>query len=127
MEPIPRVHSDTKIHFVLGNFQSSTTKNEILRFARSECTDQCNAQTNDSVDMKLFDVILSDMMPNASGNRDTDHIRSIELAQEALDFSLEYLKSASSPISRSDRQASGSISGGSFLCKYYQGQPHDNH
>jgi 23S rRNA (uridine2552-2'-O)-methyltransferase len=38
-----------------------------------------------------FDVILSDMAPNMSGIRHIDSIRSIHLAETALEYALEYI------------------------------------
>ena len=39
-----------------------------------------------------FDVILSDMAPNTTGHRDTDHLRSIDLCNIVLQRSVELLK-----------------------------------
>jgi 23S rRNA (uridine2552-2'-O)-methyltransferase len=50
------------------------------------------------------DVVLSDMAANATGHRQTDHLRIIGLAQAAAQFAREVLGS-----------------GGSFLCKVLQG------
>ncbi len=41
------------------------------------------------IDKPLVDVVLSDMAPNATGNRDTDHPRIIKLVEQALQFSVE--------------------------------------
>lgn len=40
----------------------------------------------------LFDVVLSDMAPNTTGHRDTDHLRSIDLCNIVLQRSVELLK-----------------------------------
>jgi 23S rRNA (uridine2552-2'-O)-methyltransferase len=50
------------------------------------------------------DVVLSDMAANATGHRQTDHLRIMALAEAAAEFAREVL----------DR-------GGSFLCKVLQG------
>ena len=50
------------------------------------------------------DVVLSDMLMNTMGHRNTDHVRSIELCHAALDFAVENL-----------------IHGGIFLGKFLQG------
>lgn len=52
-----------------------------------------------------FDVILSDMLHNATGQRELDHFKSLDLCQSVLSFSHRFL-----------------APGGSLLCKYYQGQ-----
>eukprot|EP00002_Diphylleia_rotans_P016911 TRINITY_DN3287_c0_g1_i1.p1 TRINITY_DN3287_c0_g1~~TRINITY_DN3287_c0_g1_i1.p1 ORF type:complete len:223 (+),score=37.78 TRINITY_DN3287_c0_g1_i1:46-714(+) len=50
------------------------------------------------------DVVLSDMAPNTSGIPSLDHIRSVALCEEALEFAKQNLKV-----------------GGVFLCKVFQG------
>ena len=50
------------------------------------------------------DVILSDMAANATGHRQTDHLRIMALAEAAVDFAREVL-----------------AQGGAFLCKVLQG------
>jgi 23S rRNA (uridine2552-2'-O)-methyltransferase len=50
------------------------------------------------------DVVLSDMAPNTTGHRQTDHIRIIGLVEMAYEFALEILKP-----------------NGVFLCKVFQG------
>ena len=50
------------------------------------------------------DVVLSDMAPNATGHRQTDHIRIMDLAEAGYDFACEILKP-----------------GGVFLYKVFQG------
>ena len=53
---------------------------------------------------KTADVVLSDMAANATGHRQTDHLRTMALAEAAADFAREVLGP-----------------GGSFLCKVLQG------
>jgi 23S rRNA (uridine2552-2'-O)-methyltransferase len=50
------------------------------------------------------DVVLSDMAANATGHRQTDHLRIMALAEAAADFAREVLNK-----------------GGAFLCKVLQG------
>jgi 23S rRNA (uridine2552-2'-O)-methyltransferase len=50
------------------------------------------------------DVVLSDMAPATSGHRETDHLRSVALAEAALDFARAVLRP-----------------GGAFVCKLFQG------
>ena len=50
------------------------------------------------------DVVLSDMAANATGHRQTDHLRIMALAEAAVDFAREVL-----------------APGGAFLCKVLQG------
>lgn len=39
-----------------------------------------------------FDLVMSDMAPSTTGNKFTDHTRSMELARAALDFSIRFLR-----------------------------------
>jgi 23S rRNA (uridine2552-2'-O)-methyltransferase len=50
------------------------------------------------------DVVLSDMAPNTTGHRDTDHLRIIALVEAAYDFAVQVLKP-----------------GGAFVAKVRQG------
>lgn len=50
------------------------------------------------------DLVLSDMAPNSSGHRQTDHIRIVGLVEAAADFAVETLKP-----------------GGAFVAKAFQG------
>jgi len=50
------------------------------------------------------DLILSDMAPNTTGHRETDHLRIVGLIDAAIDFTLDSLKP-----------------GGSFVAKAFQG------
>lgn len=52
-----------------------------------------------------FDVVISDMAPATSGNRFTDHMRSIELCQRALTVAESVLRP-----------------GGHFVCKIFEGE-----
>lgn len=50
------------------------------------------------------DLVMSDMAPNTTGHRETDHLRILAMAEAALSFAIEVLKP-----------------GGAFLCKVRQG------
>lgn len=50
------------------------------------------------------DIVLSDMAPNTTGHKKTDHIRIIALAETAYDFAKDVLNP-----------------GGAFVCKVFQG------
>lgn len=76
--------------FIQGDFNSEETQTAIER-ALGEG--------------QLFDVILSDMLHNATGQRDLDHFKSMALCHSVLAFSGKFLSM-----------------GGSMLCKYYQGE-----
>lgn len=52
-----------------------------------------------------YDVITSDMAPDTTGNRFTDHVRSIELCRRAYEVSAALLKP-----------------GGTFICKVFEGE-----
>lgn len=50
------------------------------------------------------DFVMSDLAPETTGHRETDHIRSMMLANIAIDFALKSLKTK-----------------GNFICKFFQG------
>lgn len=52
-----------------------------------------------------FDVVISDMAPSTTGQRDTDAARSLQLCEAALDAAKRLLKP-----------------GGGFVCKIFQGE-----
>lgn len=56
-------------------------------------------------DGRPFDVVVSDMAPATSGNRFTDHMRSIELCKRALAVAQSVLRP-----------------GGHFVCKVFEGE-----
>ena len=85
MKPIPGVD------FVMMDFLDAEAPNRLKAMLRRE--------ENDTAD-----VVLSDMAANATGHRQTDHLRTMALAEAAADFSREVLSA-----------------GGSFLCKVLQG------
>lgn len=57
-----------------------------------------------------YDVVLSDMAPNTTGNRRTDKIRSMEVFMRALDIATRLL-----------RPASAETPGGAFVGKLFMG------
>ena len=58
----------------------------------------------DEIGGEKYDVIMSDMAANTTGNKDIDHLRTSALVEEAFNFSLKVLKH-----------------GGSFIAKVFQG------
>lgn len=67
-------------------------------------------QLEERLDGQKVDLVLSDMAPNMSGVALADQIRSMDLAELALDFSRQWLKP-----------------GGSFLIKLFQGAGFDDY
>ena len=76
MKPIANVD------FILGNFQDETIKNEILK----------------KISDKRFDLIVSDISPNKTGNSITDQYHFFQIADEILEFSKKALKSKGSLV-----------------------------
>lgn len=68
------------------------------------------SQLEARLDNQKVDLVLSDMAPNMSGVALADQIRSMDLAELALDFSKQWLKP-----------------GGSFLIKLFQGTGFDDY
>lgn len=58
----------------------------------------------DEIGGEKYDVIMSDMAANTTGNKDIDHLRTSALVEEAFNFSLKVLKH-----------------GGVFIAKVFQG------
>lgn len=58
----------------------------------------------DNIGGEKYDVVMSDMAANTTGNKDIDHIRTANLVEEAFNFSLKILKE-----------------GGTFIAKVFQG------
>ncbi|HAG52782.1 MAG TPA: 23S rRNA methyltransferase [Alphaproteobacteria bacterium] len=81
IEPIENVN------FVQGDFTTQETFDEVM----GHCP-------------RGVDLVLSDMAPETTGHRETDHIRSMMLANIAIDFALKALKP-----------------GGTFVAKFFQG------
>lgn len=78
MEPIHGVE------FIQQDFLASGARNIILKKSGFE----------------KYDVVMSDMAANTTGDRKTDHLRTANLVEGALDFALEILKINGSFISK---------------------------
>jgi len=76
MKPIANVD------FILGDFQDEIIKNEILK----------------KISDKKFDLIVSDISPNKTGNSITDQYHFFQIADEILEFSKKALKSKGSLV-----------------------------
>ena len=74
MDPIANVD------FILGDFQDKTIKNEIFN----------------KISDKKFDLIVSDISPNKTGNSITDQYHFFQIASEILEFSKKALRSKGS-------------------------------
>lgn len=75
--------------FLQGDFNDEAIQNKMLEFLPENCQ---------------VDLVLSDMAPNLSGIKDYDQVRSIRLAEHALNFAKRVLRV-----------------GGNFLIKLFQG------
>jgi 23S rRNA (uridine2552-2'-O)-methyltransferase len=71
----------------------------VMDFMADDAPDRIKAMAGGPVDL-----VMSDMAPNTTGHRETDHIRILAMAEAALHFAVEVLKP-----------------GGAFLCKVRQG------
>ena len=76
MEPI------NNVDFILGDIQDETIKNKILN----------------KISDKKFDLIVSDISPNKTGNSITDQYHFFQIADEILEFSKKALKSKGSLV-----------------------------
>mmetsp|Transcript_25511 Transcript_25511/g.72201 ORF Transcript_25511/g.72201 Transcript_25511/m.72201 type:complete len:224 (+) Transcript_25511:123-794(+) len=70
IEPLPGAA------FVQGDFQDPAVRQQILERAGGGAVD----------------LVLSDMAPNTTGNADADHLRQIDLAEDAFSTALELLR-----------------------------------
>ena len=70
------VDSINNVKFIKGDFTEDDTKKQVTKL----------------LDNKKADIILSDMAPAASGDKQLDHARLINLSEEALGFCIQYLK-----------------------------------
>lgn len=59
---------------------------------------------DEALEGRAVDVVVSDMAPNTTGSRSADHLRIMQLVEEALVFALRHLKP-----------------GGHFACKLFMG------
>ena len=81
-----------EVHFIQGDFTQQECLDTLLKYMQHVAIDQ-------------FDLVLSDMAPNTSGVKMVDQYQSIHLAEQALDFCIDHLKT-----------------GGDFLVKVFEGQ-----
>ena len=72
----------TNVDFILGDFQNESIQNEILN----------------KLSGKRFDLIVSDISPNKTGNSITDQYHFFQIADEILEFSKKALKSKGSLV-----------------------------
>lgn len=79
------------VHFIQGDFLHEVTRERIM--------DACQ----DTVP----NILMSDMAPNLSGHHDMDHIKSVGLVREALNFAKMILSPGKSTV---------------FLAKVFQGR-----
>jgi 23S rRNA (uridine2552-2'-O)-methyltransferase len=75
-----------------------------VEFLRLDFLDEAAPQRLKSMLSGKADVVLSDMAANATGHRQTDHLRIMALAEVAAQFAREVL-----------------AEGGTFVCKVLQG------
>lgn len=79
-------------HFISGDFTSSSVQKEIIKELSKHNSSR-------------FDLIVSDMLHNTTGNREMDHFKSMSLVQSVISFALD---SRLSPK-------------GAVLCKFLRG------
>jgi len=75
--------------FVKGDMNLDSTRENILH----------------AIDGSEVDVVLSDMSPSTTGEKETNHVRIMQLADEALSFAESVLRN-----------------GGTFCCKIFSGR-----
>lgn len=94
MEPIPTdADGNDGAYFIQGNFKAPKVRDELRDIAKTL-----------TGDVRLANVVLSDMLMNTTGHAATDHLKSMNLCYDVLEFSKEFLQP-----------------GGNLLCKYFQG------
>ena len=70
-------------------FATPLEESKIL--SNKDFTDQeTQSELLEILNNQLFDIVLSDMAPNATGNKKFDHERSARLAFQVRDFTLKY-------------------------------------
>lgn len=72
------------VKFIKQDFLANNAKNIIMK----------------NSDINKFDVVMSDMAANTTGDKKTDHIRTLNLVEEALGFSITVLKPNGTFISK---------------------------
>lgn len=94
MEPIPtNALNNSGAHFIQGDFNDPKVR-ELVN-ALSTMNGDGRRQAN---------VVLSDMLQNTTGHASTDHLKSMNICYNVLEFTQEYL-----------------CPGGHLLCKFFQG------
>lgn len=94
MEPIPADADGNEVaYFIQGNFNALKVRDELRNISRTS-----------TGEVRLANVLLSDMLMNTTGHSATDHLKSMNLCYDVLEFSKEFLQP-----------------GGNLLCKYLQG------
>lgn len=72
-----------------------------VKFVKQDfLADDAKAIIMENSNVSKFDVIMSDMAANTTGDKKTDHIRTLNLVEEALDFSVTVLKPNGTFISK---------------------------
>eukprot|EP00511_Aplanochytrium_stocchinoi_P008729 CAMPEP_0204856296 /NCGR_PEP_ID=MMETSP1347-20130617/18130_1 /ASSEMBLY_ACC=CAM_ASM_000690 /TAXON_ID=215587 /ORGANISM="Aplanochytrium stocchinoi, Strain GSBS06" /LENGTH=211 /DNA_ID=CAMNT_0052002889 /DNA_START=56 /DNA_END=694 /DNA_ORIENTATION=+ len=107
---VSRTHSDKQFHSQPAVIMNDLLPVEFVSGSKFVQGDFSDRETREGI-LELLeggeaDVVLCDIAPNNTGDKETDHFRQINLAYLALDFALQVL----SPESTS-----------TFLCKVYQG------
>jgi len=80
MEPLPFAQTAT----LVGDFTTDKTQKQILELTAG----------------RTADLIVSDMLANTTGNKSTDHFRSISLAESVLSFSSTHLSRSGSLVAK---------------------------
>jgi 23S rRNA (uridine2552-2'-O)-methyltransferase len=80
-------------------------RTEIPDNCRFRQADVLSLQSSDFAEFGKFDLVVSDLAPQTTGNHEGDHARSVELCQKALSLAQSLL-----------------VAGGGFICKMYQGE-----
>ncbi len=72
-----------------------------VKFVKQDfLADDAKAIIMENSNTSKFDVVMSDMAANTTGDKKTDHIRTLNLVEEALDFSVTVLKPNGTFISK---------------------------
>lgn len=94
MEPVSSTAEGNRgTHFIMGDFMSPAVRDKIAQITLAGTEGQRKAN-----------VVLSDMLQNTTGHGNMDHLKSMHICSEVLDFTKEYLQP-----------------GGHLVCKYFQG------
>ena len=86
-----KTKNDLRIDYITGDFTSNEVQRELLQLLATN-----SHHTNETRDKQISTllipqkatVILSDMLENSTGLKDTDHYRSMNLVHDVLDFSI---------------------------------------